>query len=328
MNVPIKPALNPRWEPQPDEPITLDAAAPDDDSYDDDVAMILTEIQSVTAVAELESRVAEMEHELSRIRSGHAEEADIVTGELTIMKARIEDALAAVGATVEQLRTEALRKAEPAEPVAPVIDEDALRDRVRIEIRPARDEVVATAREEVNARVKQMRIDLDASINTIRTEFQSSFNGLLQGMESGLQQAREQAMREIARLRDRVEPELQSIREEVADETATLRRDLVSSEETFTGALRAFATRLEGLQSQVAEAGARMAAERAAAAAQLQSMNGRIDALDERITEGLARLSEGILRVAENVGSATTLQRRISALENALTEMRPQQSQG
>lgn len=324
MSVPIKPARNPRWEPQADEPITLDAEpAPDDDgSYDDDVAKILTEIQSVTAVAELEARVAELEHELSRVRSGHAEDTDKVSGELTIMRARIEDALGAVGATVEQLRGEAARKAlEAAEPAVPVIDEDALRERVRTEIKPARDEVVATAREEVNARVKQMRIDLDASVNTIRAEFQSSFTGLLQGMESGLQQAREQAMREITRLRERIEPELQTAREDVADQTSTLRRDLVSSEETFTGALRAFAGRLEGLQSQLSEAGARMAAERAAAAAQLQSMGTRIDALDERITEGLARLSEGILRVAENIGSATTLQRRIAALETAMSDL-------
>lgn len=325
MSVPIKPARNPRWEPQADQPVVLDAepAELDDDGYEDDVAKILTEIQSVTAVAELEARVAELEHELSRLRSGQVEDTDKVSGELTIMKARIEDALGAVGATVQQLRTEASRTPEP---VAPVIDEGVLRERVRTEIKPARDEVVATAREEVNARVQQMRIDLDASISTIRAEFQSSFTGLLQGMESGLQQAREQAMREINRLRERVEPELTAAREEIADGTAMLRRDLVSSEETFTGALRAFASRLEGLQSQLSESGARMAAERAAAAAQLQSMNGRIDALEERIAEGLARLSEGILRVAENVGSATTLQRRISALESSITEMqsRPQ----
>lgn len=323
MSVPIKPAPNPRWEPQPEPPPALDLTdTSDDDSYDQDVAQILTEIQSVTAVAELEARVAELEHELSRIRSGHVEDADKVTGELTIMKARIEDALGAVGSAVAELRAESSKAPEP---VAPVVDEAALRDRVRAEMRPARDELVATTREEVNARIAQMRIDLDASVNTIRAEFNSSFTGLLQGMESGLQQAREQAMREITRLRERVEPELDAARQEIADETATLRRDLVSSEETFTGALRAFANRLETLQSQLSESGARMAAERAAAAAQLQSMNGRIDTLEERITEGLARLSEGILRVAENVGSATTLQRRISALESTITEMQSRQ---
>ncbi|HVL90011.1 MAG TPA: hypothetical protein VM841_07240, partial [Actinomycetota bacterium] len=171
MSVPIRPAPNPRWEPRPEEPSSLEIQdavleADDEDSYDEDVAKILTEIQSVTAVAELEARVAELEHELSRIRSGHLDEADMVTGELTIMKARIEDALGAVASTVTELRAEAAKAAELPEPVAPVIDEAALRDRVRAEIRPARDELVATTREEVNTRVAQMRIDLDASINT------------------------------------------------------------------------------------------------------------------------------------------------------------------
>lgn len=328
MSVPIKPARNPRWENQTepsaaDDPIEV---VDDNGSYDEDVAKILTEIQSVTAVADLEARVAELEHELSRLRSGHAEDTDRVSGEVAIMKARIEDALGAVSATVAELHAATVKEQSPAQPVAPVVDEDLLRDRVRAEIKPARDEVVTVAREEVAARVKQMAVDLDASLGTIRAEFQSSFTGLLQGLEAGLQSAREQAAREVERLRERIEPEMKAIRDSIGDDSATLRRDLVSSEETFTGALRAFAGRLEGLQSQLSEAGARQAAERAAAAAQLQAMGARVDMLEERLTEGLARLSEGILRIAENIGSATTLARRISALERQSPAPTPPQA--
>ena len=129
MSVPIKPARNPRWESPAGEPpvvdlsaidrAAVDADAADDRSYDEDVAKILTEIQSVTAVAELEARVAELEHDLSRIRSGHVEDAGRLSGELSIMKARIDDALGAVSATVADLQAAGLKAETPLEPVSP-----------------------------------------------------------------------------------------------------------------------------------------------------------------------------------------------------------------
>ncbi|MHB8512826.1 MAG: hypothetical protein ACYDCC_11665 [Actinomycetota bacterium] len=304
MPIPLKPARNPRWEParvQADEP---DEERP----YEQDVAEILSEIQNVAAVAQLESRVDSIEIDLARMRDAKQDsgpDEGTLAGELAAMKARVEEALHAVGATVSELKASAIAQS------APPIDETALTEKIR----SARDDAIEAARTEAAARLKQIRSEVETQISTARAEFQSSFNGLLQGLESGLQAAREQASREIEKTRERFEPELRKLREEWGDEASGLRRDLTTTEETFSGALRAFASRLEGLQSQISESGARGAAERAAFNASVQGLAQRIDALDERMAEGLARLSEGILRVAESIGSATTLQRRIAALE-------------
>lgn len=314
MPIPIKPARNPRWERPVLEPQPVE-------EYEEDVAEILSEIQSVTAVAQLESRVDGIEHDIARMVAAHEEDSARLAGELSIMKSRIEDALAAVSATVEELRNaSAAAEAAPAFDVpapAPAIDQDLL----KAEMRMARDEAIEAARSEAVGRLKQIRSEVETAIATARAEFQSSFAGLLQGIETGLETAREQAMREVEKMRERFEPEVKAARDEVADEAATLRRDLISMEETFSGALRAFASRLEGLQAQVSEASARQAAERASYNAGVQGVAKRVDALEARIAEGLARLSEGILRVAENVGSATTLQRRIAALETSVSEL-------
>ncbi len=308
MSLPIKPARNPRWDVR-EEP----------QEYDAEVAEILSEIQSVTAVAQLESRVDSIEHDIARIATAHEEDSGRLSSELAIMKARIEDALGAVAATVAELRATGTRAEAPSElqAMAPAVDEDALRASIRLGL----EEAVDAARTEVAARLKQIRSEVETTVSTARSEFQSSFTGLLQGFETGLQSAREQAMAEIGKVREKLEPELKAAREEFSDEVATLRRDLVASEETFSGALRAFAMRLEGLQAQIAETGARQAAERASGNAGVQGVAQRIDGIEERMTEGLARLSEGILRVAENVGSAATLQRRIAALESIVAEL-------
>lgn len=301
MSVPIKPARNPRWELD-DDPIVLDEPV---SSIDEDVIEILDELKAVSAVAQLESRVDALEHDIARIGGDQpATESADLTGELSIMKARVEDALAAISATVEEMRSTPPGGAGPGQ-----IDE------MKAEIRRGLDDAVDVARAEAASRLKQIRADVEATVSTARAEFQSSFTGLLQGLESGLQDAREKSQRDIERLRERIEPEIKAIRELVGADAASLRRDLVSTEETFSGALRAFAGRLESLQSQLSEITGRHAAERASTSASMQGLAQRIDGLEERMTEGLARLSEGILRVAESIGSAATLQRRIAALE-------------
>ncbi|MGH2830976.1 MAG: hypothetical protein ACRDJM_10885 [Actinomycetota bacterium] len=315
MSVPLTPARNPRF----DRPIEPSEPALDPIALDDDVAEILQEMQSVTAIAQLESRMNSFEHDISRIASSHEDESTRLASDLAIMKARIEDALGAVSATVAELRTTgAQTQAIPDLEMRRGIDHEVIDALVKAGRDEAVDVARAQAREEAQLRVAQVRIDMDAALSTIRTEFQSSFTGLLQGLESGLQTARMQAVREIERLRGLLEPEVSTLREDWADEATTLRRDLTATEETFSSALRAFATRLGGLQAAVAQASARVAADRASTNAEIHGLSARIDSLEERLTEGLARLSEGILRIAENVGSATTLQRRIAAIETAV----------
>lgn len=278
------------------------------------LAQALGEISEGEALAHLDSRLAFIERQVERLAARKDEADRGLQGELAVMRARVEDALEAVGSTAEQQRESlALLERRLAGVVA-----DSERGSA---------DVVTTLRKEIVAKVHETarRLEkLDARIRGEMAAFQDGFEersrALAQsvteakvGFEEGLSEATEEVQGQIeaidAAFKEYSESQSQ-IKEEIQAEMEAARSRIV---EDITARVR----ELEGnLNELTEEAAAKVARADADVKALMEEVETRAAAarenassVSESIQEGLAsasyqlnrRLDEQLAEIQEQV---------------------------
>lgn len=305
-------------------------------------AEVIGELEISGTLAHLESRLESLELDLIRLSGSREEESRRVAGELSVMKARVEDALGAIIATAEELRSawvsldkrvtdrvetrlsesrSASRKSTGTTDAGLRFDELAARLRGEIEAVDAASLERATAATEL---VDQAEARLDARMQAADDRF-GEVTAQIEGRAAEI----------LATLRldlGRARTELQSSVDKLRDEASARERLLAERIEELTGAVEMLSTRLRGTD-------ARRSGQRASADAAISSLASEVSSLETRMRESLDALSAGeagrlgalegevqelrrvMLRLVETVGGAAVYTRRLSDLELRVAEI-------
>lgn len=315
---------------------------PDPDRIEEpgpDAHAVLEEIGTQGAVASLESRLIELESELERAEARAAEAERARRGELTLMRARIEDALSLVADSMREQREEHAQLEQRLSRMVDEIDRQgreeraALRDALQPEVHRAVLSVEETAAA-LRGELEQLQVTVTRSITALGHEIaEERFASARRAeqLDTRLQEAQDaqaqQAQERQASLEGTIAGATAQLREEVEAADArveALRRELDGT----AGELRAGANlranelsdRLDGLEAVLAE---REEADAASSAELhrrwsegLQGIARRLETVDRSTRDALQQ------ERAARTGTSGELALRASELESAIEDIR------
>jgi hypothetical protein len=295
---------------------------------------VLGELEISSTVAHLESRLDSLEIDIARVAGAREEDSRRTTGEMAVMKARVEDALSAVTGTAQDLRDAwlALDRRIGELVQTRFTDLDRTVERTRGEL-AAGIEGARLAAAEAEARLRGEIEGLSANdlarvgrVADLVSAVQSKLEGLAASVEGQIAEA-------LAGARFDGDQAAEQLRKELAQ----TREDLALREQSLVDRLRSLAAVDEGLHTKVAAVEARRAGERAATDVSTQGVSDRVEALETRLRDALdalaqdrrldalagqvAEVRDGVLKVAERIGGAAFLTRRLADLEVRVAEL-------
>ena len=304
---------------------------------------VIGQLEVANSLSQLESRLDSIELDISRVAASRDADSRHVTGEMDVMKARVEDALNAVTETAQDLRDAWVGiDTKIAELVDGRIGEQA--------------GILEQLRAQLSSGVESTRMAIDAAEARLLGEVEAlsgTSSEQVRGVGELVEQARAKIDEIVAGVEGRVVEVMAKQKLNAGpsagqiDEISTqLRDEIASREKTFEERLGQITERVGGiassfdtLMSKLSTTEARMAGGRAGTdgsvavlTQQMRALEARVAQLAEAVatttTEKMQAMSgqvtevrEAILRVAERVGSTAFLTRRVADLEVRLAEV-------
>ena len=304
---------------------------------------VIGQLEVANSLSALESRLDSIELDLSRISAARDADSRHVTGEMDVMKARVEDALNAVTETAQDLRDAWIGiDTKIAELVDGRIGEQ--------------QKILEALRAQLSSGVESTRLAIDAAEARLQGEVEAlsgTSSEQVRGVGELVEQARAKIDEIVAGVEGRVveivaTQKLNSgaVGEEIESMSSELRDEIAAREKLFEERLGQISDRVGGIASsfdtlmgKLSTTEARVAGSRAGTdgsvavlTQQMRALEARVADLAETIasttTEKMQAMSgqvtevrEAILRVAERVGSTAFLTRRVADLEVRLAEV-------
>jgi len=304
---------------------------------------VLGELEVANSLSALEARLDSIELDIARVVTTREEDSRRISGEMQVMRARVEDALTAVTDTAQDLR-EAWVGIDMR--IAELID--------------SRFDGQQTAVDAIRAQLAQgleaTRLAVEAAEARLHGEVEALSGTSIEqvrAISDLVEQVRSRADEVVAEVESRVGEALAgtrvdngSIGEELGAVASQLRDEMAGREKANEERLSVMAERVgaiassfDTLMGKVAVDEARLAGGRAGTDGSVAVLTQQIRALENRVA-GLAEtvastaterveamqgqvteVREAILRVAERVGSTAFLTRRVADLEVRLAEL-------
>lgn len=304
---------------------------------------VIGQLEVANSLSDLAARLDSIEVDISRISAARTEDARHVSGEMEVMKARVEDALNAVTETAQDLRDS---WATLDNTIAELVD-------VRI---GEQTNVIDTLRGQLSSGVEATRMAIEAAEARLHGEVEAlsgTSSEQVRSVSELVEQARARIDEIVAGVEGRVVEVMAgsklsagALGEEIQAMSTDLRDEIAMREKAFEERLGAIGDRVGGiatsfdtLLSKLAGTEARIAGGRAGTDGSVAVLTQQMRALEKRVadlaesvasatTEKMQAMSgqvtevrEAILRVAERVGSTAFLTRRVADLEVRLAEV-------
>ncbi len=304
---------------------------------------VIGQLEVANSLSQLEARLDSIELDLGRVTASREEDQRHVSGEMGVMRARVEDALNAVTDTAQDLRD------------AWVSIDQKITDLVDGRVGDQQRSLEAL-RAQLTSGLEATRMAIEAAEARLHGEVEALSGTNIEqvrGISDLVEQARVRIDEAVAGVEGRVGEVVAgasttnvSFDEEIATVRSQLRDELITREKLFEERIAEVAESVSGvassfdmLMSKLAGTEARAAGGRAGTDAsvavltqQVRSLEARLGELAETVatstTEKMNAMSgqvtevrEAILRVAERVGSTAFLTRRVADLEVRLAEM-------
>ena len=304
---------------------------------------VLGELEVANSLSALEARLDSIELDIARVVTTREEDSRRISGEMQVMRARVEDALTAVTDTAQDLR-EAWVGIDAR--IAELIDSRFDGQQTSVDaIRAQLAQGLEATRMAVEAAEARLHGEVEALSGTSVEQ--------VRAISDLVEQARSRADEVVAEVESRVGEALAGTRvdngsfgEELGAVASQLRDEMAGREKAYEERIGAIAERVGSLASsfdtlmgKVAVDEARLAGGRAGTDGSVAVLTQQIRALENRVA-GLAEtvastaterveamqgqvteVREAILRVAERVGSTAFLTRRVADLEVRLAEL-------
>jgi hypothetical protein len=304
---------------------------------------VLGELEVANSLSTLEARLDSIELDIARVVTTREEDSRRISGEMQVMRARVEDALTAVTDTAQELR-DAWVGIDTR--IAELIDSRFEGQQTSVDaIRAQLAQGLEATRMAVEAAEARLHGEVEALSGTSVEQ--------VRAISDLVEQARSRADEVVAEVESRVGEALAGTRvdngslgEELGAVTSQLRDEMAGREKTFEERISAMAERVgsiassfDTLMGKVAVDEARLAGGRAGTDGSVAVLTQQIRALENRVA-GLAEtvastaterveamqgqvteVRQAILRVAERVGSTAFLTRRVADLEVRLAEL-------
>ncbi len=305
---------------------------------------VLGELEVANSLSSLEARLDSIELDIARVVATREEDSRKVTGEMQVMRARVEDALTAVTETAQELR-DAWVGIDTR--IAELIDS-------RFD---GQQSSVDALRAQVAQGIESTRMAIEAAEARLQGEVEALSGTSVEqvrGISDLVAQARARVDEVVKDVENRVGdaiaagPRVESIdlTEQLGAVSSQLRDELATREKAYEERIGEVAERVSSiaasfdmLMGKVAVDEARLATGKAGTDGSVAVLTQQIRALENRVA-GLAEtvastatekveamqgqvteVREAILRVAERVGSTAFLTRRVADLEVRLAEM-------
>jgi predicted nucleic acid-binding Zn-ribbon protein len=304
---------------------------------------VIGQLEVANSLSQLEARLDSIEIDISRIAAGREDDAKHISGEMEVMRARVDDALTAVTETAQDLRD------------AWVSIDERIADLVDGRV-DEQQKILEALRAQITSGLEATRLAVEASEARLHGEVETLSGASLEhvrGVGDLVEQARARIDEIVAGVEGRITEAVAttklsggSVGEELATMSSELREELIQREKLFEERIAEIADSVSGvassfdmLMSKLAGAEARMAGGRAGTdgsvavlTQQVRSLEARVGDLAETVatstTEKMEAMAgqvtevrEAILRVAERVGSTAFLTRRVADLEVRLAEL-------
>jgi hypothetical protein len=304
---------------------------------------VLGELEVSNSLSALEARLDSIELDIARVVTTREEDSRRISGEMQVMRARVEDALTAVTDTAQELR-DAWVGIDGR--IAELIDSRFDGQQTSVDgLRAQVAQGLEATRMAVEAAEARLHGEVEALSGTSVEQ--------VRAISDLVEQARSRVDAVVTEVEGRVGEALAGSRtddgavgEEIGAVAAELRDELAGREKAFEERLNAMAERVgsiassfDTMMSKVAVDEARLAGGRAGTDGSVAVLTQQIRALENRVA-GLAEtvastatekvqamqgqvteVREAILRVAERVGSTAFLTRRVADLEVRLAEL-------
>lgn len=304
---------------------------------------VLGELEVANSLSALEARLDSIELDIARVVTTREEDSRRISGEMQVMRARVEDALTAVTETAQELR-DAWVGIDTR--IAELIDSRFDGQQTSVDaIRAQLAQGLEATRMAVEAAEARLHGEVEALSGTSVEQ--------VRAISDLVEQARSRADEVVAEVENRFGEALAGTRvdngslgEELGAVTSQLRDEMAGREKAFEERISAMAERVgsiassfDTLMGKVAADEARLAGGRAGTDGSVAVLTQQIRALENRVA-GIAEtvastaterveamqgqvteVREAILRVAERVGSTAFLTRRVADLEVRLAEL-------
>jgi predicted nucleic acid-binding Zn-ribbon protein len=305
---------------------------------------VIGQLEVANSLSQLEARLESIESDIARVAANREEDQRHVSGEMGVMRARVEDALNAVTDTAQDLRDAWVSIDEK---ITNLVD-GRVGDQQR---------TLEALRAQFTSGLEATRMAIEAAEARLHGEVEALSGTNIEqvrGISDLVEQARVRIDEAVAGVEGRVSEVVAgastttngSFDAEIAQLSAQLRDELITREKLFeeriaevADSVSGVATSFDMLMSKLAGTEARAMGSKAGTDAsvavltqQVRSLEARIGDLAETVatstTEKMNAMSgqvtevrEAILRVAERVGSTAFLTRRVADLEVRLAEM-------
>jgi predicted nucleic acid-binding Zn-ribbon protein len=304
---------------------------------------VIGQLEVANSLSQLEARLDSIEIDISRLTASRDADARHVTGEMEVMKARVEDALNAVTDTAQDLRD------------AWVGLDTKIADLVDGRI-GEQHKVLEAIRAQLASGVESTRMAIEAAEARLQGEVEAlsgTSTEQVRGVSELVEGARAKIDEIVAGVEGRVVEVMAgsklssgALGDEIQSMSMQLRDEIEMREKAFEERIGEITERVGGitssfdtLMSKLAGTEARMAGGRAGTDAGISVLTQQVRALESRVadlsetiatttTEKMQAMSgqvtevrEAILRVAERVGSTAFLTRRVADLEVRLAEV-------
>ncbi len=304
---------------------------------------VLGELEVANSLSSLEARLDSIELDIARVAATREEDSRRISGEMQVMRARVEDAVTAVTDTARELRDAWVGIDQR---IADLIDSRF----------GEQQSAVDGVRAQVSQGLEATRLAVEAAEARLHGEVEALSGTSVEqvrGMSDLVEQARARIDGVVAEIEGRVTETLAgtrvddgSLNEEIGALASQLRDELAAREKAFEERIGVMAERVgsisdsfDTLMGKLAGAEARIAGGRAGTdgsvavlTAQIRALEGRVAGLAETVANTatekvdamqgqVTEVREAILRVAERVGSTAFLTRRVADLEVRLAEL-------
>ncbi len=314
-----------------------------DKTYASPSLEVIGQLEVANSLSALEARLDSMEIDIARVVASREEDSRRASGEMHVMKARVEDALTAVTEVAQELRDAWVGLDTK---IADLVDA-RFSDQGRS---------VEALRAQLTSGVEATRMAIEAAEARLHGEVEALSGTSLEqvrGISDLVEQARAKINEAVAGVEGRVVEVLAgtklnqgSIGHEIKEVSSQLRDEISSREKIFDERLSEISQRVgvmnesfDAVMDKLAGTEARMAGGRAGTDAsvsvltqQIRSLEARVGELTEKVAKTatervdamagqVAEVREAILRVAERVGSTAFLTRRVADIEVRLAEI-------
>ena len=312
-------------------------------SYASPSLEVIGQLEVANSLSDLEARLDSIELDIARVASERENDTRRVSGEMDVMKARVEDALNAVTETAQDLRDAWVTiDSKIAELIDGRVDGsqkgvEGLRAQLTSGIEATRmaiEAVEARLHGEIEALSGTSSEQVRGMTDLVETA-RARIDEIVAGVEGRVVEVMAGSKLSAGALGDEIQTMSEQIRDEITAREKAVEERIGEISERVGGIASSFDT----LMGKLAGTEARMAGGRAGTDAGVSILTQQVRALEARIgdlaetvatstTEKIQAMSgqvtevrEAILRVAERVGSTAFLTRRVADLEVRIAEL-------